>query len=501
MVFRGVPSEMADTLARVKQPFSVWSRTNTGLLTARDYLGITPLFYTWGGNDGWTIGTTVGEILDQLPETRRRLDEDSVVAHVAGPAAPDPAHTFYSRIHAVPPGTLMRFTSEKAETLRYWRPAETPARHGLDLQTAAAELRALVIEVVTDHLPDRPVAISLSSGLGSATVLAALVEAGADVEAITWTSTDVPGSDETRWARRMASKLGVELTELPMNTEDLLPESGVFTRRSTPYFDKFDHMWRVTASTAAELGRDVLYTGFGADHLFGGSVLAAADLLMRLRLGQLLDHLSRSRESERADGFLPRLVSPIVGQTIPGLAVPRNRPVAWLHERRKEIWQKRRRQMVGPGLLPGRAMRISRLTDGSIPQLSEDLTARGSPHGIEMYHPLLDRRLLDFALSLPSWLLDDGQADRLVLREAMRGLIPEEVVDLERVLPGVIARKALRARETQLLSLARNMRAADLGYVDEGVFFDHVAAFFREKHDDMSFWNTLTLEDWLRRWW
>lgn len=500
MVFRGVPSEMSETLARVNQPFSVWSRTNDVLLTARDPLGISPLFYARGVNDGLTIGTTVGEILDQLPETRARLNEEAVVAHVAGPYSPEPAHTFYSRINAVRPGTLMRFTSEIADTIRFWEAAKVPQRRGLDLSTAAAELRALLIEVVTDHLSDRPVAISLSSGLESATILTTLVEAGIEVEAITWTPTDVPRSKEARWPQRLARKLGVELTELPMDTDELLPESGIVTRRSTPYFDKFDHMWRVTASTAAELGCEVLYTGFGGEHLFGGPVPAAADLLMGLRPGQLSEHLSNSRRSEAADGLMAQLISPIVRQVIPGLAVRRYRPVAWLHEGRNEMWRQRRRKMIGPGLLPGRAVRVCRLTDGSIPQVSEDLTALGRPHSIEMYHPLLDRRLAEFALSLPSWLLDDRQTDRLVLREAMVSL-HREVADLDRDLPGTIARKALRARGSQLLALARNMRAADLGYVDEDVLFEWVASFLRGEHDDVSFWNTLTLEDWLRRWW
>lgn len=60
------------------------------LVAARDHLGVAPLFNTRGRDEDWTIGTTVGEILDQQPQTRTRLDEDSVVAHVAGPAAPDP---------------------------------------------------------------------------------------------------------------------------------------------------------------------------------------------------------------------------------------------------------------------------------------------------------------------------------------------------------------------------------------------------------------------------
>ena len=123
------------------------------------------------------------------------------------------------------------------------------------------------------------------------------------------------------------------------------------------------------------------------------------------------------------------------------------------------------------------------------------------PQGVEPSHPLLDRRLVEFALSLPSWILDDGKVNKLVLRHAMKDILPDEVVELEKISAGPIARRAIRARADILLTLTRDMRAADLGFVSEPVLAESVAGFMRGEHDDMSFWNTLTLEDWLRRWW
>jgi hypothetical protein len=158
-------------------------------------------------------------------------------------------------------------------------------------------------------------------------------------------------------------------------------------------------------------------------------------------------------------------------------------------------------ETLGPGLRPGRAARLSGLTSGLISQLSEEMTAQVEQHGVELGHPLLDRRLVEFALSLPSWLLDDGNTNKLVLRQAMRDILPDEVVELENILPGPIARHAIRARADVFLALTRDMRVADLGFVSEPTLAQHVAGFMQEEHDDMAFWNTLTLEDWLRRWW
>ena len=173
----------------------------------------------------------------------------------------------------------------------------------------------------------------------------------------------------------------------------------------------------------------------------------------------------------------------------------------WLHPDYHDLWLERQVEALGPGLRPGRADRLSALTDGLISQLSEEMTAQMEPHGVELSHPLLDRRIVEFALSLPSWMLDDGNLNKLVLRHAMRDILPDEVVELEKIPAGPIARRAIRARADTLLALTRDMRAADLGIVSEPVLAENVAGFMQGEHDDMTFWNTLTLEDWLRRWW
>ena len=499
MLFRGAPSEMAEKLARVDQPFSIWTEGSSGILAARDHLGIAPMYYARGGPDGWTIATTVGEIIDRLPATGSRLDERAIVAHVAG-LVPGPHATFFSRIRAVEPGVLMRVTPESIHSTPFWDPNHIEQRKGIELESAADGLRDLIFEVVADHVDDRPVAVALSSGLGSTIVLAALVEADADVEAITWTSPDVPESNEGRWARLVARKLGVELTELQMTVDELLPETGVVTRRSTPRFDPLDHMWRVTAGTVADMGRRALYTGHGADRLFGGRIPAAADLLLALRPGAVREHLARKRIDEPGAHVRDELLGPIARQIVPGLARRRHKPVPWLDGSRRGVWQAIIRESTVSGMLPGRALRISKLVGGEISQRSEELTAQGRPDDVEIRQPLLDRRLVEFALGLPSWLIDDGRTDKLVLREAMRGVLPDEVIELEEIRSDAVIREAMRTRGSQLLGLAHNTRSADLGYVNEPLLFDRVASFLRGEHDDVSFWNALTLEDWLRRW-
>ncbi len=497
------PAEACLLFGRTTKPLSLAAQVDDSWVAVTDHLGVEPLFYSRLKTETWVVAETVEEILQLLPDSDVRLDETSIVGHIAGPYAPGPGSTFFAEVHAVAPGTLVRLTPEGSEETRYWEPEVIGVERNMTPAQAAAELRRLVFEVVADHLPDAPVAATLSSGMDSTTVLAALVESGADVLAVTWTSPDIPQADEAAWARLTASKLGVPLVELPISAGSLLPDAGIVTRRSTPLFNMYDHLWRVTSEKITEEGRRVLFTGFSGDHLFGGWVSPVADMLLALRLTGVARYLSHSRVRYRSlvRALRSEILSPLARQATPGTWARRQRPVRWLHPDYRDLWRERQVETLGPGLRPGRAERLSRLTDGLISQLSEDMTAQTRPQGVELRHPLLDQRLVEFALSLPSWMLNDGNTDKLVLRHAMGDILPDEVVELENILPGPIARQAIRARADAMLALTRDMRAVDLGFVSQPVLAEHVAGFMRGEHDDMSFWNTLTLEDWLRRWW
>lgn len=497
------PDEACRLFGSAAKPFSVTAQANNSWMVATDHLGMKPLFYARSDSGGWVVTATVEEVLHAQPDADVRLDEASIVGHIAMPDAPRPGSTFLARVHAVAPGTMVRLSPKGSEETRYWHPAAIGVDRRITLAEAAEEFRRLLFDVVPDYVSGAPVAATLSSGMDSTTVLAALVESGADVLAITFTSPDTPEADETAWARLTASKLDVPLVELPITASTLLPDSGIVTRRSTPFFNMYDHLWRTTSLNAAERGRRMLFTGFSGDHLFGGWVRPAADSLLELRPIRTARHLSHSRTHypNLFRALRSEVFSPLARQAATGAWARRQQPVRWLHPDHRDLWRERQVETLGPGLRPGRAERLSRLTSGLISQLSEEMTAQMEPHGVELSHPLLDRRLVEFAISLPSWMLDDGNVNKLVLRQAMRDILPDEVVELEKIPPGAIARQAIRFRADTLLTLTRDMRAADLGFVSEPVLAENVAGFMRGEHDDMTFWNTLTLEDWLRRWW
>jgi len=70
------------------------------------------------------------------------------------------------------------------------------------------------------------------------------------------------------------------------------------------------------------------------------------------------------------------------------------------------------------------------LTNGGLQQLLRHSDRNSMRFSVESRVPYLDRRLADFVLSLPeSFLVDRHGRTKVVLREAMRGIVPDEILD------------------------------------------------------------------------
>jgi hypothetical protein len=114
----------------------------------------------------------------------------------------------------------------------------------------------------------------------------------------------------------------------------------------------------------------------------------------------------------------------------------------------------------------------------------------------------LDHRLLEFAASLPTDQTFRAAQRKIIVRNAMQGLLPPVVLEMwDKILPGAITHRGLREREqSKVLHLMTDMRAAELGFVDQPRLLQAYQDYLAGRNNSAIFWNTLTLEDWLRRW-
>jgi asparagine synthase (glutamine-hydrolysing) len=123
--------------------------------------------------------------------------------------------------------------------------------------------------------------------------------------------------------------------------------------------------------------------------------------------------------------------------------------------------------------------------------------------GMEVRHPFLDRRLADFLLSVPPRELFELGSSKPLLREAMKGLLPEPIrrrQDKTKLGPFIDFALAGKERR-QVESLTWNSLAVELGILDGKTFRAESMLYFdiSKKDTRRSLWYAFTIEIWLRK--
>jgi len=429
-----------------------------------------------------------------------RPDTTSCVLHLHG-HGPLPARTFYQGVSQVPPGCWLVASRSGVEVRSYW--SVDPGRESAAPREAAEELRQLLRQVGRDWgEPDRPAMVSLSGGLDSPSIAAAICRSGGceGVFAVHHTSPLLETGGESELARRTAAHLGLELLSIDgMRWWPLREAAGPLVGAESPHRVTYSELWSESFRVAAEKGAVVAFTGAGGDHLFTGPrAYSYPDLLCTGRWGELARRWRRHpppRPSAR------QIVSAAMHASLPPSVVASRYRVSWLARRRRAEWAAGFTELQPSRRSPSHRELTLALRDSLIPVTVSVLADLAGPHGIEVRHPFFDHRLVELAARLsPDLAAADGLRKR-VLREAVRPWLPRPLVERrEKIFPDDVLERGLRERETRRVwSLLTDMRAADAGLVDE----ERLRRGYRdylEGRGDLRLWHALTLESWLRHW-
>lgn len=397
---------------------------------ARDHIGGRPFYFVTLG-DELAFASELAPLL-ALSGVSHELDE-SYVATALLRRDFEPRRTFYRDVRKLPAGHSLDFVGGKLELTRWWRPESIPIRHDISDADALAEARRLLNLAVDDRLAGATrCAVHLSGGLDSSIVsalaCASLRRHGRpDPLGYCWQRLDGEGSpqDEIGWARAMAAELGIEL-HAPVPDARQLAE--VMIADWTTGADGTQMFHEATVQRQAQIdGVDLILSGWGGDEgfSFGGSGHAPKLLAM----GRWLE-LLRSRPTPGIKAALA-IFAGSARLLLTGI-LPR--PSARSLIRRDKSLIDRNFALRTPLLASSRIRRfgvqstqIALLRHGAPASRIEDWTLTGARHGVAYSYPLLDRRLLEFVLSLPPRMFIRRGQNRWLAREVAKGLVPELV--------------------------------------------------------------------------
>jgi len=424
--------------------FAIYDAGKNRLFCARDSLGIRPFYYYSDGRIFCFSSDLAALLASQaVPE---ELNLETVRGALVYPNFYHKEYTFYQDVYKLPPATSLVIEPEKITREPYWSPGGSPEIRFTREGEYSECLQELLTEAVDCRLRSSFASGShLSSGLDSSTiaVIAArrLRERGQDLHTFSWapppTPAEYPLMDERAIVEAVSQREGTIQHYTLVTPQDIYSQMSVDITRHPSEMLLLES---IVARQAAEHGLRVMLSGWGGDEMaaFNGRGFFA-DLLRRGRWVQMWRELSlRAKLHEgsiwqgiRNDAILPLLPDGLIRAVKPGShLLPHELPLPGIVQLPFAERLGRARALKAPDLRvrPGvRENQIRLLLSGHLMKRIESWAANGARYGIEYRYPLLDRRIVEFSLSIPEGLFFKHGWKRYLFRQAGDGILPDEV--------------------------------------------------------------------------
>ena len=423
--------------------FAGWNSSSQLLTCGRDVFGIRPFFYAYQPKKRFAFAS-LGRALHGSGIVAKNVDEDALARRLIHAARAD--DSLIAGIKRLPAAHYLEVSRHGISVRQYWQlDRSTVGTRNCSPDEAARELRRLVTEAVQSRLKsDDKIGAHLSGGLDSSaiSVLAArqLGEEGRSLHAYSFLDrqrNDVTFEDETDFVQSVLDQEG------SIDWTPIRPSAGLFDPSVAVDADKMlqpdaEEPEAQVCARAEEQGVRLILSGWGGDEAatFNGRG-SFAEMFLRGHWRTLvleISHLRRERKVSLHRVLYGEFLSYMLPESMIGIAKRlAGRSVDIGTELPRTLSTGSRKRLAnsvdhGLSMAPdGRENRWRLINSPHIAERTEAWAQTGAQHGLAFAFPLLDRRVVEYALSLPSALFLRGGFRRRPFRDAMTGVLPERV--------------------------------------------------------------------------
>lgn len=399
--------------------FAVWDEKKQRLFLARDRIGVKPLFYCSKG-DTFLFASELKAVLAHPMVSPVLSREGLAEIFVMGPSR-TPGHGVFAGVNELRPGWCMTVEQAGIRARQYWK-LDSHA-HEEDFEETVQRVRELVSDAVKRQLvSDVPLCVLLSGGLDSSTIAAIAVQVAKEEGKgpIDTFSVDYVGNDrffqvnefqpnsDAPWVQKVSEYLdtrhSVCLLENPELVQALFP---AVLGRDLPGMTDVDSSLLLFSQWIKERAT-VGLSGECADEVFGGYPWF-------YRPGDMDTFPWSRRLDARTALFSPELKDFI-------------KPEEYMRRRYQEAtdevpaWSG-----DNPENAEKRRLFYFNLTRW-MPTLLDRKDRMSMANGLELRVPFCDHRLVEYVWNVPWEMKNYRGREKGLLRQAMTGLLPEDVL-------------------------------------------------------------------------
>jgi asparagine synthase (glutamine-hydrolysing) len=505
--------------------FAIWDQRKQELFIARDRLGVKPLYYFHADDGSLYFGSEIKSIFAAgalKPELNYAALPDYLANH-----APSGESTLFKGVKRLLPGQRLVWHDGKIHIYRYWDVSFRKATDGrYDDGDLIEQWRELFRTSVKLRLmADVPLGMFLSGGIDSsaiAAMMSTMVDEPIKTFSVAFRERD---ANELEYARLVAEKYKTDHHEVVVSPEDFFAAlPNLIWHEDEPLAHPSSVALYFVSRLASQHVKVVL-TGEGSDELLGGYArywktlqnLAWGNRYHKLTPGVIKNGvrnlLGALPDGSRAKQKLLRTfltLSPdIESLYLDNFAV-------YSRQTQPQLLTPEAREQIGPDVDPYRVIHemmeltdaeslLDRLLYSDIKTYLHELLMKqdqmSMATSLESRVPFLDHKLVEFTASLPERLKLRGWTTKYILRQSMKGILPDAILTRPKMGFPVPIGAWFRGPYSYLLDeFVLSSRALDRGIFDPDYVHDLVRRHRTggENHDER-LWALVNFEMWQRR--
>jgi len=519
--------------------FVIWDEKQKKLFAARDRIGIKPFYYYF--KDGiFLFGSEIKAILKN-PLVKREPDLEGISHYLTFASTPAP-FTLFKDIKKLPAAHYLTLDNVgHLETKRYWSSIQNTEYRMPDAENKEEfyiqKIRSLLEDSIQKQMvSDVPFGCFLSGGIDSSTNAVLMSKAmGKPVETFSISYKDYPEFDEFKYSRKINELLKAKSHETRVGPEEFLD----WIDKMADYSDDPNGDWvcfpvHYLAKMFKEDGVKMGQVGEGSDELFNGydrdlvyfkfwkkfwryleklpkfikiipyaiskllpkhTATFPKELLRRLSYNKHLFYgganafTSYDKQFLLSASFKKQIPYDISDKVVEDIYQEIQNTESRIQNTRLDFLQQSLYLELNLRLPELLLMRVDKMT---------------SMNSIEARVPYLDHRLVELAFSIPQELKLKNNTTKYILKKAVEGIIPEEIIYRKKKGFGAPVSQWLRENEgvrNKIISIIKNSKIQKLNLFDyeyiDRLLKDHL---LKKRDNSFKIWNLVTLSLWYDNW-
>ncbi len=479
--------------------FSLWDSNSRRFFAARDRIGIKPFYYYFDGKT-FVFASEIKSVLKHRAVIKEQ-NENAITNFLLFDHQIDD-QTWFKNIYSLNPGSYLVIEKKRLSFKKYWD-IEYNINYTRTYKSFKDELRETIINSVKSHWQsDVPVGAHLSGGVDSSSIVS-IASTYLTTGLHTFSSAFNLGRqfDERKEIEVVAKKFRTKHHQISIHPNDFEKNlSKILYHLDEPVVGPaILPMFRIS-ELVKHTGIKVVNGGQGVDEMFGGY-----PPYFSLAVRNIFSNFRRESFPVSELCYVPLYLKK--GGTINrffGKFKKLQRQDSWI--RGQNILEK---QIEGFKKLQNGTSELSPFEKSSytsmryyLPALLQQEDRMSMAWSIESRVPMLDSRIIDLSLQIPSWYKVSKGMSKSIFREAMRGIVPDQILDnkIKRGYPTPISIWFATDLYNYTYDLFNSKKMMSGKYINNKVLLEILKNQRNDTSKNISFpiWQALVLEMWFK---